>query len=335
MSLKREIFSGKGKEENKENTATTVAETPKTKKADYPTINWLPKKIIVVKPVQAGARWAELLVKGEDKRNEPFMFNKIKRSYQVPLRPATQGGGLHVLLDNSKRYYTPQFPNEALTEQEFFEKLLGTNLNPLLPVAENFWRVDKRSRVTMDKRGLRLDLSNVLDNLKEKILRSNKRKIAPSPELQDTRASYEFMLLDESVQVDKLAEIADLKTSAAIRFAEIAQSEKTMLDFIKVKGGGAPHNADAKWLKGEIYKIVEGDPKLFLSYANDPYYNDKVLIYDAVQLGVLRKVKENQYTSDSGATIGSINDVITYINDPQNEIIKLRVQELKSIKESK
>lgn len=304
-----------------------VVETPV--KEEEPLKNFLEDRRIKVVPVQAGGRWAELLMQGEERKNEPYLFNKVKRSYQVPLRPVDQGGGLHRVLDNFKPFKTVQYPNETLTEQQYFEKVLGVDLNPLLPAETNFWRTDKRSRVVMDKKGIVLNLMNEMDMLKYKILLTNKKKIAPSPELQDRRATYQFMLLDENAMVMQNAIEADLKSNAAIKYAEISQSEQTMLDFFKVLGKGTPVKVDANWLKAEIFKLVEFDPKLFLSYANDPYYRDKIRIHDGVQLGVLKKIKENLYALDNGFEIGSMNDVISYLNNPENESIKARIQHLK------
>lgn len=309
---------------------TNIKEQPAKAK---PIKNFLIDKKIKVVPVQAGKKWSELLVDGDKRKDEPFMLNKVKRSYQVPLKPVEQGGGVHVILDNLVAYKTVQFPNEELTEQQFFEKMLGTDLNPLLPKEQNFFRMDKRSRVQMDKRGMTLNLANALDMLKYKILKSNKKKIAPSAELHDRRATYEFMLLDERAEIDKGARLADIKSKAAIKYAEISQSEKSMVDFFKVLGKGIPVMVDEKWLKTNIYKLVELDPELFLSYATDSFYQDKIRIHDAVQLGVLRKIKDDLYALDNGHEIGTITDVITYLNDPQNGTIKARIQSAKELAE--
>jgi hypothetical protein len=310
------------------------APQPPKKEEKKPLHNYLSNKRIKVVPVQAGARWSNLLVNGEEKRKDSFMFNKVKRSYQVPFKPAERGGGLHRILDNSTPKNTVQYPNEKLTEQQFFEKVLGADLNPLVPREDNFWMSDKRSRVVMDKKGLILDLSDPIDMLRYKILKSNKRKIAPSPELQNTRGSYEFMLVDESVQINKMAAEADLKSKAMIKYAEITQSKKTMMDFIKVTGQGLPSVPDEIWLKTSIFKMVEGDPRLFMSYAGDDFYETKILIYDGVKCGVLKRIKDNLYALDNGFEIGTLTDTVTYLSQPEHQPIVARINTLKEVKES-
>jgi len=49
--------------------------------------------------------------------------------------------------------YSEELP-KGMTQQEFFEKELGVDLNPTLPPDDNFWRTDRRGRVTLTKKGL-------------------------------------------------------------------------------------------------------------------------------------------------------------------------------------
>jgi hypothetical protein len=323
-------------EENKsmENQEAPVVAPVAPKKPEKVLHNYLQNKRIKVVPVGAGAKWSNLLVGGEEKRKDPFLFDKIKRSYQVPFKAAKSGGGLHTVLDNTIPRYTVQYPNEKLTEQQFFEKVLGVDLNPLLPRETNFWMTDKRSRVVIDKKGLVLDLKEVMGMLKYKILLSNRKKVAPSPEMQNQRASYEFMLVDESVKMNKMAAEADLKSKAMIKYAQITQSTKTMLDFIKVTGKGFPTNPEEVWLKSEIFKMCDTDPRLFLSYAEDDYYELKILIHDGVKVGALRKLKDNLYSLDNGYEIGTLNDTITYLSQPDNQAIVARIETLKQAQTS-
>jgi hypothetical protein len=311
-----------------------VEEIEEVEEEKIPLHNYLSNKRIKVIPVQAGARWSGLLANGEEKKKDAYMYNKVKRSYQVPFHTANKGGGLHKVLDNMIPRKTVQYPNEELTEQQFFEKLLGADLNPLLPKESNFWRTDKRSRVVMDKKGLVLDLADTMGMLRYKILKTNAKKIAPSPELQNSRGSYEFMLVDESVQVNKMADQADLKSKAYIRYAEVAQSTKTMEDFMKSTGKGLTSNPDPIWLKTQIFKMVEEDPRLFLSYANDDFYETRILIHDGVKCGALAKIKEDLYGLDNGHEIGNINDTITYLTQPENQPIVARIHTLKKMKDS-
>jgi len=50
---------------------------------EEPTKEWssyLRDEIVNVKAVESSGKWNTLLVKGQDKKKDPFMYNKVKRS---------------------------------------------------------------------------------------------------------------------------------------------------------------------------------------------------------------------------------------------------------------
>ena len=150
-------------------------ETTTAEKVVYGT--FLQDRIVAVKPVESSGKWSTLLVSGQDNKKDPFIYNKAKRSYQLPLNNANLGGGVKVILDDQKRVkiqkYMESFPN-GMTQKEFFEKELGVDLNPTLQADKNFWRSDRRGRVILTKEGTTLNLNLPLDMLKYLILISNK-----------------------------------------------------------------------------------------------------------------------------------------------------------------
>ena len=175
---------------------------------------FLQNRIVSIKPVESSGKWSNLLVQGQERLKDPFMYNKTKRSYQVPLNSETRGGGVKVILDDMTRIkiqkYMESHPN-GMTQKEFFEKELGVDLNPTLPVEKNFWRSDRRGRVILTKEGATLNLNLPLDMLKYLILISNKMLISPSYEERVNKATYEFMVVDENKITSKKLEEADLK----------------------------------------------------------------------------------------------------------------------------
>lgn len=60
---------------------------------------------------------------GKDKTNGAYQFNTAITYLSVPINKKT--GIMYRPLDNIARVRTPQFPNEEITEQEFFERMLG------------------------------------------------------------------------------------------------------------------------------------------------------------------------------------------------------------------
>lgn len=302
-------------------------ETTTAEKVVYGT--FLQDRIVAVKPVESSGKWSTLLVSGQDNKKDPFIYNKAKRSYQLPLNNANLGGGVKVILDDQKRVkiqkYMESFPN-GMTQKEFFEKELGVNLNPTLKAEENFWRTDRRGRVVMTKEGITLNLNLSLDMLKYLILIANKSLVSPSYEDRTLKATYEFMIVDESkVTTKKLAE-ASIKADAFIKYAEITNSKKATIGFIKSLGRTIPATASEEWIKNEVLNIADSNPAYFLEIVNHPQYNERIFVQEAVEAGAIIRKGEKRYTLDNGAELGDMTDVINYLLNPDNQEVKLRIK---------
>ena len=210
--------------------------------------SFLQNRIVSIKPVESSGKWSNLLVQGQERIKDPFMYNKTKRSYQVPLNSETRGGGVKVILDDMTRVkiqkYMETHPN-GITQKEFFEKELGVDLNPTLPADKNFWRSDRRGRVILTKEGTTLNLSLPLDMLKYLILIANKMLISPSYDERINKATYEFMVVDENKITSKKLEEADLKAQAYVKYAEVTNSKTATIGFIKSLGRTIPVTATA------------------------------------------------------------------------------------------
>ncbi len=302
-------------------------ETAKIEKQVYGT--FLQNRIVSIKPVESSGKWSTLLVQGQDNKKDPFMYNKTKRSFQVPLNNANLGGGVKVILDDQKRVkvqkYMESFPN-GMTQKEFFEKELGVDLNPTLKQEDNFWRTDRRGRVVLTKEGTTLNLNQSLDMLKYLILLADKMRISPSYDDRTLKATYEFMIVDESKVTTKKLEEANIKANAFVKYAEITNSKTATIGFIKSLGRTVPATASDEWLKNEVLNIVDSNPTYFLEIVNHPQYSERIFVQEAVEAGAVIRKGEKRYTLDNGAELGDMTDVINYLLNPDNQEVKLRVK---------
>ena len=302
-------------------------ETAKIEKQVYGT--FLQNRIVAIKPVESSGKWGTLLVQGQDNKKDPFMYNKTKRSFQVPLNNANLGGGVKVILDDQKRVkvqkYMESFPN-GMTQKEFFEKELGVDLNPTLKQEDNFWRTDRRGRVVLTKEGTTLNLNQSLDMLKYLILLADKMRISPSYDDRTLKATYEFMIVDESKVTTKKLEEANVKANAFVKYAEITNSKTATIGFIKSLGRTIPATANDEWLKNEVLNIVDSNPTYFLEIVNHPQYAERIFVQEAVEAGAVIRKGEKRYTLDNGAELGDMTDVINYLLNPDNQEVKLRVK---------
>ena len=290
---------------------------------------FLQDRIVSVKPVESSGKWSNLLVQGQDKSKDPFLLNRVKRSYQVPLNSEMRGGGVKVILDDQRRVliqkYEEGYPN-GMTQKEFFEKELGVNLNPTLPQDTNFWRTDRRGRVILTKEGTTLNLNLALDMLKYLILLSNKMLVSPSYDERVLKATYEFMIVDESKVTTKKLEEASVKADAYIKFAEITNSRKATVGFIKSLGRTIPATATDEWLKNEVLNVVDTNPKYFLEIVNHPQYQERIFVQEATEAGAIIRKGEKRYTLDNGSELGDLTDVINYLLNPDNQEVKMRIK---------
>lgn len=152
--------------------------------------------------------------------------------------------------------------------------------------------------------------------------------VAPSYDERVLKATYEFMIVDESkVTVKKLAE-AEVKSQAYLKYAEITNSRTATIGFIKSLGRTIPATAlkDENWLKSEVLSIVDTNPSYFLEIVNHPQYNERIFVQEAIEAGAIIRKGEKRYTLDNGAELGDLSDTIQYLLNPDNQEVKLRIK---------
>jgi hypothetical protein len=290
---------------------------------------FLQDRIVAIKPVESNGKWSTLLVANQDNKKDPFLYNKVKRSFQVPLNSTQKGGGVKIILDDERRIHVRKYEESfplGMTEKEFFEKELGVDLNPTLKQEENFWRSDRRGRVYITKEGLQLNLNHPLDMLKYKILLSNKMAVSPSYEERTLKATYEFMIVDESKVTSQRLEEADVEANAWVKYAEVTNSKKSTIGFIKSLGRTIPVTATEQWLKNEVLNVLKNNPKYFLEIVNHPQYLERIFVQEAAEAGALIRKGEKRYTLDNGAELGDMTDVINYLTNPENQEVRMRIK---------
>lgn len=290
--------------------------------------SFLQDRIVSVKPVESNGKWGGLLVKGQEMKKDPFLLNKAKRSYQVPLRDYTLGGGIKPILEDQRKIlikkYEEKFPL-GLTEKEFFEQELGIDLNHT-SIENNFWRTNRLSRVELTKEGTQLNLNISIDMLKYKILLANKNKIAPSFEEREKRASYEFMIVDENKVVSQKAAEGRIKAQAYAKFNEIISTPASARGFIKSLGRAIPATATEDWIQQQIQDYMETNPKRFLDEINHPHYQGRIFVQNATEIGAIIRKADKRYMLENGAELGDMVDVVNYLADPENSDTKLRIK---------
>lgn len=271
--------------------------------------------IIEVKPIIRTANG--FFKEGHDGQ---FMFTGTKKTYQLPFSMGT-------------RSYVKVFDAK---EQEAFEVLLGKQPDSLnLYDRDNIFWVKYSVELTKD--GKSLDLSNVAHALEYRVLKANSQRIAPDWASRN-RPSYEFALVSGSqVQEDESKRTA-LYEKAMEKFFELRKYPSKMYTVLRLLDRRLPKevSTNTDTLKTELLKIIEEKIQSktsktavdFIKAVDDPKFETKALIYDAVdanEITLAGGVFRLQFNDSlMGKNIGQAAD---YLDDIQNQEERLILQQ--------
>ena len=205
--------------------------TSKTETATMPLESFFIDKVVKVVPIVRPNSWGhkyQISEDGKDKTNGSYQFNTALTYLSVPVSKKT---GLYIRpLDNIKKVRTPEFPDDEITEQDFFERMLGMNKGDLditkyktdekgNRFPDTFWQ--RAGTVKLRNEANTLDLNMPMDMLKYKVLMLNKNVVAPSPSEKNKKRTYRFMIVDQEVAEIQEKEELNVKLEAYSWFARV------------------------------------------------------------------------------------------------------------------
>ena len=278
--------------------------------------NFLREERVEIKPI---VRQRSFFSKGHDGE---FMFSGTTKGYMLPY-------------SNSTRSYVDIF--ESKSEQEYFEEELGLKKGSLSVYDRHseYWTT---FTVTLTKEGKTLDLSIPSHMLEYKVLKANKKRIAPSWEARNSNPGYEFALVSESQIIDDNYKIAEKNERAMELFMKVKKSNKKMYDILRVLKGNVPKKAkeDTKWLKSELDKIISQKQKApgilsiddFINTADDTKLPSKLFVLDAMEIGEVVQKSGNYRLSSNDQLLGkNMAQVVDYFDSIAGREDKLLIQQ--------
>ena len=217
-------------------------------------------------------------------------------------------------------------------EQRWFEEKMGLSTGSLAfnNKDKSFW---KDFRVTLDKKGKVLDLSDYEDYLSYKVLLAT-NTIANSKDAINV-LQHQFYMVTEAEEQEADNKISDRYEEASALFSKISKSDKKMANILRLMGKTVTAEANTKWLKAEIIKVMDNKNKAvgnlsmddFIKTASDPQIDTKVFILDAMEIGDII-VEGTTYRLRGGDTIGhDFDQAISFFNNPKNQQTKLLVED--------
>lgn len=268
------------------------------------------KKIKVMPIVREGS-WLSNITKNHD---GIVLFTGTGVTYSVPV--TSSGTMVNVLVDE-----TPE-------TVKWLENELGLESNALSPNRQsdkNFWMREKITRVKITKDGLVLNLNNPVDYIKYLVLKCNKELIAPSWDNRFEKGTYKFALVDNDVEIREGSKKAELMKDCYMEFGKISDSEAKMKGVLKIyfvetkSNNKVPSKTTKDFLKSEINKVIDTNPKKFLSIIQDVDFSVKADVSEALNVGFIEKVGKAKYQfKDMIDEQFTYDELITYLKDKSN-----------------
>lgn len=285
-----------------------------TDKEEVKKVKILTNKQIKVVPIVRGRAFFK---KGSDGE---FMFSGCKKMYSLPYKESTRS--LVNIFEEG--------------EQEAFEKLLNKKEGTLniYDRKNPFWT---KFVVEIKKGGKTLDLNVPMHVLEYKVLKANKELIAPSWAEKDSKASYQFALVDESIIEEADNKLAIKTDKAFDHLYDIKKSALKMRNVLRILGKKVPDDANKEWMKAELIKIIEQKEKTvgvlniddFIQAVTDKSAATKILILDAIDAKGIIASNGGYRIQSSNQLIGRSNsEAVDWLEDPKNQEDKLLLEEM-------
>ena len=308
-----------------------------TETLDTPLETFFIDKVVKVVPIVRPNSWGhkyQISEDGKDKTNGSYQFNTALTYLSVPVSKKT---GLYIRpLDNIKKVRTPEFPDEEITEQYFFERMLGMNKGDLditkyktdekgNRFPDTFWQ--RSGTVKLRNEANTLDLSLPMDMLKYKVLMLNKNVVAPSPSEKNKKRTYRFMIVDQEVAEVQEKEELNLKLDAYSWFARVKADIEQLKEIMWLYDNRISNTTNYDYVFAYVGKLVNDSPAQFLKVVKDVNRDAKLLLMKAMKNGALVLTKEKTYQFLDGKDIGPQVNAIKFINDSENFAVIERLKE--------
>lgn len=272
----------------------------------------LPKRIVQVKPIQENPGWVK------DPRHVAFF--KLENTFDRLMLP-TQKKGVFM---------------NALTkaEKKLLEEKMGNSIDLGVYKRDgkpSFWG---SFYVKLDKYGLRLDLSDPMDYISFKVLLMNASIVAESYEARLTKATFRYYISDGKAEAAETKKKVNLNTKAYTAFGALAQSKTKLAAFLKVHNLVTKNsainidpNSDIEFLTEQVSQILEESPKRFLEFVDDPMFEIRLLLSEALGKGAIRRTPDAGYSTLDGVNLGrNLTSAVAFLNMDANQDVLLGIQ---------
>lgn len=223
-------------------------------------------------------------------------------------------------------------------EKEFFEKTLGLPENALSVYKNenNYWVTSTPNcinSVRLTKRDSILDLSKPADYIRYKILLANEDIICPNMSEQNNKNTYMFVLINDKQEATTLNKKVDMKLEVYTTFQKYSDNADKLRALCYLGDGKkTAKTTGIELLKAKMMDIIESNITRAASIFNDPLLDQKMLIYNAVEKGILAERNGIYYNKETGNPlcreyeVANLSTSASYLADVANQELMFNIQ---------
>lgn len=269
-------------------------------------------------------------------RNERVIVRRLLKEGKITNPKHVLYGGMAA--GAFKWFTVPMLRNgllvDVLTKQEkdFLEEAMGLEANALSVhrKVDNYW---SNYKVKLGKEDTVLNLNDPEEYIKYKVLLSNVDQIAPSLDAVSLRPkeTYEYVLLHEEEEAKANQKRVNKNIEAYKVFGKLEGDRDKLRTIVEIATSRPQHKTvSLEILTDQVDRLIQADANLFLTIAQDPLLDTKVLLKKGRECGAVKVKNDLFYDSDGKPLCDAGNATFSvaaeWLNKPKNQGTKLAIE---------
>lgn len=269
-------------------------------------------------------------------RNERVIVRRLLKEGKITNPKHVLYGGMAA--GAFKWFTVPMLRNgqlvDVLTKQEkdFLEEAMGLEANALSVhrKVDNYW---SNYKVKLGKEDTILNLNDPEEYIKYKVLLNNTDQIAPSLDEVSLRPkeTYEYVLLHEEEEAKANQKRVNKNIEAYKAFGKLENDKDKLRTIVEIATSRPQHKTvSLEILTDQVDRLIQADANLFLTIAQDPLLDTKVLLKKGRECGAVKVKNDLFYDSDGKPLCDAGNATFSvaaeWLNKPKNQGTKLAIE---------
>ena len=269
-------------------------------------------------------------------RNERVIIRRLLKEGKITNPKHVLYGGMAVGAFHT--FTVPMLRNgqlvDVLTKEEkaYLEEAMGLETNALSVhrKVDNYW---SNFQVRLGKDDTILDLNDPEQYIKYKVLLNNTESIAPNLDAVNLRPkeTYEYVILHEEEEAKANKKRVNKNIEAYKILGKIESDKDKLRTIVEIATSRPQHKTvSIDILTDQIDKLIQANASLFLTIAQDPLLDAKVLLKKGLECGAVKIKNDLFYDSDGKPLCDAGNATFSvaadWLNKPKNQGTKLAIE---------